>query len=95
MRCWPHISPHITDSSLSFNLMGMYEQMGNTISLQYGGSEAHSVFFDRKKGEWEATTQSKVWQSGDLARGDNWTAILLCLLSSTLFIPCPLTLRTS
>ena len=40
--------------------MGMYEQMGNTLALQYGGSEAHSVFFDRKKGEWEATTQSKV-----------------------------------
>ena len=49
-----------TDSSLSFILMSMYEMMGNTISLQYGGSEAHSVFFDRKKGEWEATTQSKV-----------------------------------
>ena len=49
-----------TDSSLSFIFMSMYEMMGNTISLQYGGSEAHSVFFDRKKGGWEATTQSKV-----------------------------------
>ncbi len=37
----------------------MFQAMGNTLSLQYGGSEAHSVFFDRRKGEWEAATQSK------------------------------------
>ena len=61
--------------------MSMYEMMGNTISLQYGGSEAHSVFFDRKKGEWEATTQSKVrgmrarrWGRGGEGRGEPYAA---------------------
>jgi hypothetical protein len=33
--------------------------MGHTLALQYGGSEAHAVFFQRKKGEWEAATQGK------------------------------------
>ncbi|GAX80914.1 hypothetical protein CEUSTIGMA_g8349.t1 [Chlamydomonas eustigma] len=47
------------DSSIAFELMAMYEIMGNTISLQYGGSEAHNMFFDRKKGEWEAASKSK------------------------------------
>ncbi|KAG2485099.1 hypothetical protein HYH03_016195 [Edaphochlamys debaryana] len=47
------------DSSAAFTLMALYEAMGHVISLQYGGSEAHTVFFQRKKGEWEATTQSK------------------------------------
>jgi len=28
-------------------------------ALQYGGSEAHAAFFQKKRGEWEATTQSR------------------------------------
>lgn len=39
--------------------MEMYEAMGHELAMQYGGSEAHAVFFQRKKGEWEATTQSR------------------------------------
>jgi hypothetical protein len=27
--------------------------------LQYGGSEAHAAFFQKKRGEWDATTQSR------------------------------------
>ncbi|MEW5317861.1 MAG: hypothetical protein WDW38_009125 [Sanguina aurantia] len=46
-------------SSIAFVLMEQYESMGHTLALQYGGSEAHSVFFERKKGEWEAATQSR------------------------------------
>lgn len=48
-----------TESSISFVLMGMYEAMGDTLSLQYGGSEAHSAFFQRRKGESEAAMQGK------------------------------------
>jgi len=28
-------------------------------ALQYGGSEAHSTFFQRQRGDWEAATQSR------------------------------------
>ena len=27
--------------------------------VQYGGSEAHSTFFQRQRGDWEAATQSR------------------------------------
>ena len=40
-------------------LMDMYEEMGDVLAYQYGGSEAHSKFFKRQKGSWEVTTQSK------------------------------------
>lgn len=49
----------LADSSIAFVLMEQFESMGHTLALQYGGSEAHSVFFERKKGEWEAATQSR------------------------------------
>lgn len=58
-------------------LMSMYEHMGNTLALQYGGSEAHSVFFDRKKGEWEATTQSKVGWEGEGLEGRRKHGLLI------------------
>lgn len=48
-----------SESTIAFNLMEMYEEMGHTLAMQYGGSEAHAEFFQRKKGEWEATTQSR------------------------------------
>ncbi|KAF6261282.1 hypothetical protein COO60DRAFT_792022 [Scenedesmus sp. NREL 46B-D3] len=48
-----------SDSSIAFQLMEMYESMGHTIALQYGGSEAHAAFFQKKRGEWDATTQSR------------------------------------
>eukprot|EP00884_Botryococcus_braunii_P005975 jgi/Botrbrau1/15379/Bobra.43_2s0010.1 len=47
------ISPR---SSLAAQLMDMYEQMGNVISRQYGGSDAHSTLFQRERGNWEAAT---------------------------------------
>ena len=29
------------------------------VDMQYGGSEAHSTFFQRQRGDWEAATQSR------------------------------------
>ena len=29
------------------------------VCVQYGGSEAHSTFFQRQRGDWEAATQSR------------------------------------
>ncbi len=55
----PFMDHHPADSSAAFTLMALYEAMGHVLSLQYGGSEAHTVFFQRKKGEWEAAMQSK------------------------------------
>jgi hypothetical protein len=52
--------------------------MGHTLALQYGGSEAHAVFFQRKKGEWEAATQGKDlftsirWVGGRAQLGGVW-----------------------
>lgn len=46
-------------SSAARELMDMYEVMGNVLSRQYGGSEAHSTFFQRQRGDWEAATQSR------------------------------------
>lgn len=47
------------DSSIATVLMGMYERMGDTLAMQYGGSEAHNAFFNRKKGAWEAATRGR------------------------------------
>lgn len=47
------------DSSLAYQLMEMYETMGNVLAWQYGGSEAHGTFFDRMRGQSEAATQSR------------------------------------
>lgn len=33
--------------------------MGDCLSVQYGGSEAHSQFFHRQRGDWTATVQSR------------------------------------
>ena len=33
--------------------------MGDTLSLQYGGSEAHQTFFSESKGIWKAASHSK------------------------------------
>ncbi|KAK9823645.1 hypothetical protein WJX72_004414 [[Myrmecia] bisecta] len=46
-------------SSVARQLMDMYEAMGNVLARQYGGSEAHSTFFQRERGDWEAATQSR------------------------------------
>eukprot|EP00210_Caulerpa_lentillifera_P008438 g8050.t1 len=50
------IDPHC---SLAYQLMEMYEIMGNVIALQYGGSEAHGKFFEKMRGRSEAATKSK------------------------------------
>lgn len=46
-------------SSLARHLMDLYEATGNTLARQYGGSEAHSTFFQRQRGDWEAATQGR------------------------------------
>ncbi|XP_039053164.1 phosphoinositide phosphatase SAC2-like isoform X2 [Hibiscus syriacus] len=44
---------------LTEDLMGVYETMGDTLALQYGGSAAHNKIFCQRRGQWKATTQSQ------------------------------------
>lgn len=46
------------ESDVSFALMKMYETMGDTLAIQYGGSEAHRAFFKNQRGHWSAATKS-------------------------------------
>ena len=43
----------------ALQLMAQYEAMGDVLSLQYGGSEAHSKFFQRQKGSSAYATKSR------------------------------------
>eukprot|EP01018_Ginkgo_biloba_P039449 Gb_30553 [translate_table: standard] len=52
----PKVDP---DSSLGEALMGLYENMGDTLALQYGGSAAHNKVFSERRGRWKATTHSQ------------------------------------
>lgn len=45
--------------SMAQYLTGLYEEAGHHLARQYGGSEAHSTFFQRQRGDWEAATQSR------------------------------------
>ncbi|KAL8466407.1 hypothetical protein ACS0TY_035489 [Phlomoides rotata] len=47
------------DSSLADDLMKIYEAMGDTLALQYGGSAAHNKIFSERRGQWKAATQSQ------------------------------------
>ncbi|ESQ48566.1 hypothetical protein EUTSA_v10020086mg [Eutrema salsugineum] len=47
------------DNPLAEDLMGIYETMGDTLALQYGGSAAHNKIFCERRGQWKATTQSQ------------------------------------
>ncbi|KAF7836841.1 phosphoinositide phosphatase SAC3 isoform X1 [Senna tora] len=47
------------DDSIADNLMGLYEQMGDTLAHQYGGSAAHNKIFSEWRGQWRAATQSQ------------------------------------
>ncbi|XP_057846430.2 phosphoinositide phosphatase SAC2 isoform X1 [Cryptomeria japonica] len=48
-----------SDSRLSEALMGLYETMGDTLALQYGGSAAHNKVFSERRGRWRAATNSQ------------------------------------
>eukprot|EP01018_Ginkgo_biloba_P027956 Gb_28006 [translate_table: standard] len=52
----PEIDP---DTSLAESLMGLYETMGDTLALQYGGSAAHNKVFSERRGRWKAATHSQ------------------------------------
>jgi hypothetical protein len=52
----PKIDP---DSGVAATLMDMYQNMGDSLALQYGGSEAHNYVFPERQGKWKATTQSQ------------------------------------
>ncbi|KMT04765.1 hypothetical protein BVRB_7g169440 [Beta vulgaris subsp. vulgaris] len=55
-----HPTPKIdVDDTLAKMLMGLYEAMGDTLALQYGGSAAHNKIFSDRKGHWKAATQSQ------------------------------------
>ncbi|XP_024979533.1 phosphoinositide phosphatase SAC2-like isoform X3 [Cynara cardunculus var. scolymus] len=47
------------DSALADDLMRIYEKMGDTLALQYGGSAAHNKIFCQRRGQWKAATQSQ------------------------------------
>ncbi|KAJ9559938.1 hypothetical protein OSB04_005098 [Centaurea solstitialis] len=47
------------DSPLADDLMAVYEKMGDTLALQYGGSAAHNKIFSQRRGQWKAATQSQ------------------------------------
>ncbi|XP_039004666.1 phosphoinositide phosphatase SAC2-like isoform X2 [Hibiscus syriacus] len=47
------------NSPLSEDLMAVYETMGDTLALQYGGSAAHNKIFCQRRGQWKAATQSQ------------------------------------
>ncbi|GER53610.1 phosphoinositide phosphatase family protein [Striga asiatica] len=52
--------PNISlDSALADDLMKIYEAMGDTLALQYGGSAAHNKIFSERRGQWKAATQSQ------------------------------------
>ncbi|WJZ94216.1 hypothetical protein VitviT2T_013093 [Vitis vinifera] len=52
----PQIDLH---STLADDLMKLYETMGDTLALQYGGSAAHNKIFSERRGQWKAATQSQ------------------------------------
>ncbi|XP_051131113.1 phosphoinositide phosphatase SAC3-like isoform X2 [Andrographis paniculata] len=47
------------DDPLAEELMGFYERMGDTLAHQYGGSAAHNKIFSKRRGQWNAATQSQ------------------------------------
>ncbi|KAK6126688.1 hypothetical protein DH2020_039568 [Rehmannia glutinosa] len=47
------------DDPLAEELMGFYEQMGDTLAHQYGGSAAHNKIFSERRGQWKAAIQSQ------------------------------------
>ncbi|TYI78810.1 hypothetical protein E1A91_D06G240200v1 [Gossypium mustelinum] len=55
------IESHTIDqnSPLVDELMTVYEEMGDTLALQYGGSAAHNKIFCQMRGQWKAAIQSQ------------------------------------
>ncbi|CAM8909670.1 unnamed protein product [Rhodiola kirilowii] len=47
------------DATLADDLMKVFETMGDTLALQYGGSAAHNKIFSERRGQWKAATQSQ------------------------------------
>ncbi|KAI3864775.1 hypothetical protein MKX03_034987 [Papaver bracteatum] len=47
------------DDPLAVSLMGLYEMMGDTLSLQYGGSLAHCKIFWSRRGHWKAAIHTQ------------------------------------
>ncbi|XP_074591509.1 phosphoinositide phosphatase SAC2-like [Curcuma longa] len=47
------------DSPLADDLMSLYERMGDTLALQYGGSAAHNKIFSERRGIWKPAVQSQ------------------------------------
>ncbi|XP_057428717.1 phosphoinositide phosphatase SAC3-like isoform X2 [Lotus japonicus] len=47
------------DDPLGDDLMRFYEQMGDILAHQYGGSAAHNKIFSERRGQWRAATQSQ------------------------------------
>ncbi|KAH7278461.1 hypothetical protein KP509_38G042400 [Ceratopteris richardii] len=46
------------ESKVGLLLMHLYEEMGDALALQYGGSNAHNTILSNSQGKWKAATQS-------------------------------------
>ncbi|XP_057535660.1 phosphoinositide phosphatase SAC2-like [Amaranthus tricolor] len=44
-------------NSLAYDLMSIYQAMGDALSRQYGGSPAHQKIFSKIKGQWKVASQ--------------------------------------
>ncbi|CAA2969418.1 phosphoinositide phosphatase SAC2-like isoform X1 [Olea europaea subsp. europaea] len=54
------VVPNISlESPLADDLMRIYEAMGDTLALQYGGSAAHNKIFSETRGQLKLATQSQ------------------------------------
>ncbi|KAH7279547.1 hypothetical protein KP509_37G024000 [Ceratopteris richardii] len=47
------------NSNMAIEMMELYEDMGDALALQYGGSTAHNKVFSKWQGKWDATIQSQ------------------------------------
>ncbi|GLU22510.1 hypothetical protein SLE2022_385810 [Rubroshorea leprosula] len=47
------------NNPLAEDLMRIYETMGDTLAIQYGGSAAHNKIFSQRRGQCKAATQSQ------------------------------------
>ncbi|KAK7277030.1 hypothetical protein RIF29_18179 [Crotalaria pallida] len=53
-------SPDIDlDNHLAKEIMAIYESMGDTLALQYGGSASHKKIFSERRGRWKPAAQSQ------------------------------------
>ena len=56
---WSHLNLRSTRKLVTFEEACRYEKVGDSLAHQYGGSEAHSRFFQHQRGDWAAAMSSR------------------------------------